>query len=714
MPSAVSSLPLQIAGWQASLVSGELQIQSVANDAFFGRQWQLSKVGIDRVWDITTGSDLIVAVIDTGVDLNHADLADKFWANPGEVPNNNIDDDNNGYTDDYLGYDFVDHDSTPQDLHGHGTGIASIIAARSNNGVGISGINWQARIMALRALNSIGGGDFETVATAIRYAADNGARVINMSFGSFSDMSVLASAIDYATSRNVVIVAAVGNNSTSTIYYPAAYPQVVAVSSLSRTDQLSGFSNYGSGVDIAAPGEHIPVADISSSAPSVYAEGAGSSFAAAVVTGTVSLMLAKNPALTPAQVETILKLTADDLSDSVRFGAGRVNAYRAVTYQPPAVRSSTLTSGSPATADGVRVITISATIADGGGLPVQATISGTNNIVNGQLATFGQPVAVGTTDSAGRISFTLSSTTAEAKQITLSTTTGSVVVATQVSFTPPRSPRYQMVWVKQSPHLTLGLDGTATVWVEVKNTGDVTWVSDGASATPQGQMRLGTDRPMDRSSVLHHPTWVSNNRAAKMSPNIVYPSGTARFSFMVKASQTGSFKEYFRPVVEHVSWLNDLGIYWEFNVTASGAVTPSGESSPTQVNRDPAAYQALMQSKSMNLALRRGEVGTLAFSFRNTGSALWLGRGLGTQGTGAVRGGAANPNDRTSRFYAPDWLNSNRVLNTDLDVPPNSNLDVTFTIKAPNTPGIYREHFQLVAEYITWFGPVFGWTITVI
>ncbi|AKM84926.1 MAG: peptidase S8 and S53 subtilisin kexin sedolisin [candidate division Kazan bacterium GW2011_GWA1_50_15] len=711
---AVASLPLQVTGWRVDTVSSNLTIQAAANDIFFAQQWYLSKIGIDRAWDTTTGSDLVIAVVDTGVDLNHADLAGKFWTNSDEIPNNSIDDDHNGYVDDYLGYDFVDRDATPQDLHGHGTGIASIIAARSNNGIGITGINWQARIMALRALNSIGGGDFETVATAIRYATDNGARVINMSFGSFTDMSVLASAINYAISHSVVIVAAVGNNSAGTIYYPAAYPQVIAVSSLNSADQLSTFSNYGPGVDVAAPGERIAMADLSSSAPSIYAEGSGSSFAAAIVTGTVSLMLARNPSLSPAQIETILKLTADNLNDPARFGAGRVNASRAVAYQPPAVRSSALVSGSPAAADGVQTVTISATITDGGSMPVQATINGTNNIVNGQLIAFGQPVSIGAADSSGRISFTLSSTAAATKQITLlNTTTGAPLVTTQAIFVPLGSPRYSMAWVKQSPYLTLGLNETATVWVEVKNTGNITWVSDGDSATPQGQIRLGTDRSMDRSSAFSHPSWVNNNRAARMSPNIVYPEGIARFSFTAKASQTGSFKEYFRPVIEYVTWLNDLGIYWEFNVTASGAVTPSGESSPTQAATDPAAYVALMQSKSQNPTLHPGEIGTLEFSFRNIGSALWLGQGLGTQGTAAVRVGTANPRDRSSVFFTPSWLSPNRALNTALDVPPNANLEVSFPIKAPSRPGVYKENFQLVAEYITWFGPVFGWTITV-
>lgn len=717
-------LPLQAAGQITGGVIPSLQVQGWVNDPLYNQQGYLNKIKVDKAWDITTGSDLTIAVIDTGANISHEELTNRLWVNPGEIPNNQKDDDGNGYVDDYYGYNFLANNSNLDDEHGHGTGITSIIAANSNNWRGIAGINWRAKVMILKALNNLGGGEFEDVSRAIRYAADNGAKVINMSFGASTGLSVLSSAVDYAISKGVVIVAAAGNDGQNRLLYPARYPQVISVGSINNSDQKSSFTNYGDGLDLAAIGEDITMASIGS--PSMYTTGSGSSFAAAQVTGVVSLMLAQHPQLSPAQVEEILDSTTDHIGDTsagytTLFGWGRVNAQAAVAYAPQTLHSSAQISNNRASANGLDTITVTTTIADESsqpkaGIDIQASISGTNNIVNGQLVPFGGMVDLGRTDQSGRISFQLSSTVAETKQISITTTAGSTALAAplQVTFTSLPRTRYTMQWIKQSPYLNMSLGTTAAMWLQVKNTGNVAWVSDPNARSDFSQTRLGTDHPHDRSSNFYDDSsWLSPNRLALMTPSIVRPGETATFALDITARQIGSFREYFGVVVEHVTWLNDLGIFWDINVTTSGQVENSNDEQAVQVNQDPSAYQAVVQAKTDNLTLFPGETAMVSVDLRNVGTALWLGQGVGAQHLGEVRLGTAMPRDRSSRIFLPSWISSDRALAAGFNVPPNSNLTLTFTIKAPDQQGVYQENFQLVSEYITWFGPVFGWTITV-
>lgn len=579
LPQVRASDALQISGVILDgLVQPGLSIQQVTvNDPLFSQQSSLALIGAPAAWSFATGSSSPIAVIDTGIDLQHEDLVGRLWVNNDEVPSNGIDDDNNGYIDDYRGYNFLANNSDIADVHGHGTGIASIIAAQTNNNRGMAGLNWSAPIMVLKALNSLGGGDFSTVSTALRYAADNGARVVNMSFGAYNYTAEMTDAVNYALNKNVIIVAAVGNNRSSSIFYPAAYPDVIAVSSLSDTNQLSAFSNFGPGTDLTAPGENIIMAGSSSNSVSNYVHGSGSSFAAAEVTGAVSLLLSSKPNLTPAQASAILKATADPLPGDINgqyFGAGRLNIGRAMAYQPKVINATLTTSVARPLADGLATTTITATVLDEFnqpqvGLPIELALSGNANIVNGQLVSEATKVVLGSTDFKGQAGFTLASPVPETKQLTL--TTNSVPInlsgASAVTFKAVYHPRYTMQWLGQSPSITMGLGSVVSAWVEVKNTGNMVWTSDPKSTTFRGVMRLGTARPLDRQSVFYDSAnWSSQNRAAYMTPSLVRPGETAKFSFNVKANQLGNFKEYFRPVVDYVTWLNDLGIYWKLTV----------------------------------------------------------------------------------------------------------------------------------------------------
>ena len=252
---------------------------TIPSDAYFSQLWGLYNTGqlvngtpgtagadikAVKAWDLTTGSTtVIVALIDTGVDYNHPDLASNIWTNPGEIPGNGIDDDSNGYIDDVRGWDFMDNDNDPMDSEGHGSHVAGIISAQGNNGIGITGVCWQVKIMPLRAANSLGYFTTATIVSAINYAVRNGAKIINASFGGPSYSLSEYNAINAARLAGVLFVAAAGNdtsNNDTSPTYPANYAlaNVISVASTNQNDGLSWFSNHGSStVHVGAPGENI-------------------------------------------------------------------------------------------------------------------------------------------------------------------------------------------------------------------------------------------------------------------------------------------------------------------------------------------------------------------------------------------------------------------------------------------------------------------------
>lgn len=232
-------------------------------------QWSLDNAGdsdIDapEAWDKTTGDNtIVIAVVDSGVDVDHPDLAGNIWVNPGEICDNGSDDDDNGYIDDCNGWDFVDNDNTPFDYLGHGTLVAGIIGAITNNSTGIAGVMWKVKIMPLRFLDSTGSGSVADEIEAIEYAIDNGAIVLNASFGSYGADDLERSAIRDFCSSGGIFVAAAGNNGLNNDYYPhypSSYPSscIISVAATAQTDHFSWFTNYGpNSVHLAAPGVDI-------------------------------------------------------------------------------------------------------------------------------------------------------------------------------------------------------------------------------------------------------------------------------------------------------------------------------------------------------------------------------------------------------------------------------------------------------------------------
>jgi large repetitive protein len=331
-----------------------LRASRVPNDSAFGRLWGLRNVGqqggkpgadvnAPAAWDVVTGGPVTVAVIDTGVDGDHPDLAENMWTNPGESENGADDGDVNGLADDLHGADFLDQDNDPDDDSGHGTHVAGIIGARGNNGTGTAGVNWSVRLMAVKFMNENGEGSTADAAAAIDYAVDSGAKVINASWGGPTFSEALYDAVSRAADHDVLFVAAAGNagvNADHSPDYPAAFelPNVVSVGASDTHDRLLDFSNYGSeSVDLTAPGDEIYSTVPTSVDESGYATFSGTSMAAPFVSGAAALYLARSPASSAAQVRDALLRTTDrssSLAGKMATG-GRLNVARALGIAQP-------------------------------------------------------------------------------------------------------------------------------------------------------------------------------------------------------------------------------------------------------------------------------------------------------------------------------------------------------------------------------------------
>ncbi len=327
------------------------------NDANFALLWGMEKIRAPLAWDVSIGGwDVVVAILDTGVDLNHPDLAANLWQNFGEIPDNGMDDDGNGYVDDRWGWNAITVGARPQDDHGHGTHVAGIAGAVGNNSVGVAGVLWRCRLMAVKVLNSRGSGDYAGVAEGVYYAAKNGARIINMSFAGTDYSQLLQDAINDVTMRyDVVFVAAAGNcgsggtgcGSVNPIMYPAAMANVISVAATDSGDVRGGFSEYNAFVDLAAPGASIYSATLRGG----YGYKTGTSMAAPHVAGLAGLIRAVRPTWNREQVEAHMKATAvkvgaypyDPGGRNDYYGYGRIDAAAALwgLVEPPHLAAST-------------------------------------------------------------------------------------------------------------------------------------------------------------------------------------------------------------------------------------------------------------------------------------------------------------------------------------------------------------------------------------
>jgi subtilisin family serine protease len=287
------------------------------DDTDWPQQYGLRLAGFPKAWDVTQGSSkIVVAVIDTGVDANHPDLRGAL------VP----------------GWDFIGNDGDPSDDHGHGTAVAGVVAARSNNHVGGAGICWRCLVMPIKALDSTGTGDDTLIAAGIVWASDHGARVINLSLGGPGSSVELTNALAYASAKGVIVVAAAGNAGVTTQFFPAADPHAISVAATTVADQRYSWSNFGSWVRLAAPGCNV--------APILgdgYGTFCGTSSATPVVAGLVALELSAQPAATAREAEEALASAAVPLPAFVQYG--RIDAGRTLALLRPAAATNVVFRG---------------------------------------------------------------------------------------------------------------------------------------------------------------------------------------------------------------------------------------------------------------------------------------------------------------------------------------------------------------------------------
>ncbi|ASS77217.1 hypothetical protein CIG75_12615 [Tumebacillus algifaecis] len=279
------------------------------NDMYYGsNQWNLPLISADKGWQVTTGDpNVIIAVVDTGVDLNHPEFKGQLVE----------------------GRNMLTGTNKPQDDNGHGTHVAGVIAARTNNLEGIAGIDWAGKIMPVKAMDADGSGSVLDIADGIIWAADHGADVINLSLGEYAGSDYLHDAIRYAYDKGAVVIAAMGNDGIDDPSYPAAYEEVIAVAANDEQKETASFSNFGPHTSVSAPGVAIP----STYPNNRYAALSGTSMASPHVAGVAALIRSINPALSPAEVRSIIQNTADDLGPEGHdeyYGYGQINVANAI------------------------------------------------------------------------------------------------------------------------------------------------------------------------------------------------------------------------------------------------------------------------------------------------------------------------------------------------------------------------------------------------
>ncbi|MBC8526074.1 MAG: S8 family serine peptidase [Candidatus Cloacimonetes bacterium] len=329
------------------------------NDPEYYKQWGLEAIKANQAWEVEKGNEqIIIGFIDSGIDYNHPDLADNIWLYPdinnniwinnGETGldvygndkrTNDIDDDGNGFIDDWMGWDFTDtemidalgdfreRDNDPMDDYGHGTHCAGIIGAQTNNNLGVAGGAWFCKLMNLRAGFRTPEGGFledDDVSSAIIYAVDNGAQIISISWGDTQMAPVIRDVCQYAYEMKVTIIVSAGNEHGVGLLYPAAFNNTISVSAVGEQLSLCSFSSYGEGIDLCAPGLNI----ISTFLNNEYIEQSGTSMSAPFVVGAVSLILSQNPLLTNDEIYDLLTISCDDLGEpgyDNKYGYGIIN-----------------------------------------------------------------------------------------------------------------------------------------------------------------------------------------------------------------------------------------------------------------------------------------------------------------------------------------------------------------------------------------------------
>lgn len=657
--------------------------QYYASDPFTGLgQWGIRKAQVDRAWDVVRSSPLTVAVIDTGVDPGHPDLAAAVL--PGSSFLTNL---SNGCT------------RSANDDNSHGTHVSGLIAASANNGSGIAGVAFGARILPLKALDCDGSGQLSDVAQAIVFATDQGAKIVNISLGSNADSPTMRSALQYATSRDVLVVIAAGNcgatplsprcGSLNEHNYPAAYPEALAVSATASDDSRAAFSTQAAYVDVAAPGHRI-VSTVPTYPTKVgalnYAAFSGTSQATPFVAGLAALIWSREPALSAAQVRERILATVDDLGvagtdDS--FGSGRVNALRAVSVAPPAASrvgatyglagvprtaaaggtasaSVLLTNTSsfvwPAAGAGAVRLLHSWVDAAGSTILAGAPVSLPADVAPG--ATVAVPVALAVPARNGTLTLRFDLHDAQGTWSSRGAAPGQVSVAVGpgtygAAYSPPAA----------ATSATIGVAGRLEV--RLTNTGTIPWPA--AGATP---VRLSYHW-LDRAGVV--VVWDGERTVL---PRDVAPGETV--SVMLAYAPplaTGAYTLRIDLVREGVSWFSGLG------VAPHDVVIPVGN-----------GYAAQYAVSAPPAVLVGGRL-RLPITVRNTGTLTWR-----PTGPNPIRLAAHLADGQGNTVL---WDGERTAFAA--EVPPGASVTTELVIAAPLRPGAYRVRADLVQEGVAWF-----------
>jgi subtilisin family serine protease len=316
-------------------------LRRTPNDLSYSSLWGLAKINAPAAWDLATDcSSVVVAVIDSGADYNHPDLAANIWVNGDEIAGNGLDDDANGKIDDTRGWDFVSEDNDPVDANGHGTHVAGTIGAVGDNALGVTGLCWGAKIMLLQAFDVAGNATVADIIEAMDYARRNGARIVNASYSDTQFSQAEKDAIAQLNSDGILFVAAAGNGGADndrTPSYPAAFdlPNIIAVAASDSSDLLASFSNFGpTKVHVAAPGDSV----FSTYPNDDYVFESGTSMAAPHVSGLAALVWSLNPGLSIAQVKGRIQDCVDRIPnlEGLVFTGGRINADNSLRNIPAA------------------------------------------------------------------------------------------------------------------------------------------------------------------------------------------------------------------------------------------------------------------------------------------------------------------------------------------------------------------------------------------
>ncbi len=382
----------------------------IPNDTYFSYQWSLNNNGsfsmspakagadldMEEAWALQTGdTGIIVGVLDSGVKIDHPDFAGRIWKNYAEIAFNGLDDDADGYIDDVNGWNFAYGNNNVMDDEGHGTNVAGIIGAKSNNGLGYSGVDWKCKIMSLKTQDSTGNGYYSAWVSAIYYAVAKGARVLNMSVGGVSVSTAVNNAVSYAIANKLVIAACMMNTNSNTPYYPAKCNGVIAVGATNANDtrcnpffwSTSSGSNYGSHISVVAPGNYIYGPNHQSNTDYSWYWG-GTSQATPHVAGLAALLLAQDSTRTPAQIKSVIESTAKDQVGLATedtpgwdqyYGYGRINAYKALDYY------YTYVNGSIKTPLGYKVKTVNVSFTGTKSIAAPIVLSDSTGSYNQQL-----------------------------------------------------------------------------------------------------------------------------------------------------------------------------------------------------------------------------------------------------------------------------------------------------------------------------------------